>query len=294
MIIVRQWAGLGNQMFIYAYYRALQEKGCHVKLDISYYDALQAYGGKKYNIPLVFPNTESELATAKECAKLAIYKMDKVSRALRKIGINKKTYLSQTKKYGDCGYIEELMHVDNCYVEGYFQCEKYFADIRDILLHEFTFNIEEPYPNEYLKQIRACENAVSVHLRRGDYVSAGGKQLSDTAYYSNALRFINQKTSNPVFFVFSDDVAWCEEYFNGMGFDNEFVYVKNQPKAYYDMYLMTLCRHNIIADSTFSWWGAWLNQHEDKIVYAPDVWLPGAGFRMTDVIPDDWVKISRG
>lgn len=293
MIVVRQWAGLGNQMFIYAYYRALQEKGYDVKLDISYYDTLQAYGGKQYNIPLVFPNTVSNLATAQECAKLAIYKMDKFSRALRKIGINRKTYLSQTKKYGDCGYIDELMHVDECYVEGYFQSEKYFVDIRDTLLHEFEFKIDTPYPNDYLNRIRTCKDAVSVHVRRGDYVSAGGKQLSDTNYYANALCMMSEKFSNAVFFVFSDDIEWSEGYFSRMGLTNEFVYIKNQPRAYYDMYLMTQCRHNIIANSSFSWWGGWLNQHGDKVVLAPDGRLLSNSYGMTDIIPQSWEIVER-
>lgn len=293
MLIVRQWAGLGNQMFIYAYYRALQKKGYNVKLDISYYDKLQSYGGKQYNIPVVFPNTVSELATAGECAKLAIYKMDRVSRLCRKLGINKKTYLSQTKRYGDCGYVDELTHVDNCYVEGYFQSEKYFAHIREDLLYEFEFKIETPYPNEYLNQIRMCESAVSVHIRRGDYMRLCEQPLSNTVYYANALRGMIHEIPNAEFFVFSDDIDWCEKYFNGLGLKNRFVYIKNQPKAYYDMYLMTQCHHNIIADSTFSWWGAWLNQHEDKIVYAPDAWLPDDKFQMTDIIPNGWIKIRR-
>lgn len=294
MIIVRQWAGLGNQMFIYAYYRALRNKGYDVKMDISYYDTMRAYGGKQYSIPLVFPNTVSELATPEECAGLAIYKMDRFSRALRKVGINKKSYLSQTKKYKDCGYVDELTHLDNCYVEGYFQSEKYFADIRENLLKEFEFKIDNPYPNGYLNQIRNCENAVSVHIRRGDYMNMFEEQLYDTRYYTNALGMMSKKFSNAVFFVFSDDIVWSEDYINRMELENEFVYIKDQTEAYYDMYLMTQCRHNIIADSTFSWWGAWLNQHEDKVVYAPDKWLPDGGFCMTDIIPEEWIKIHRG
>lgn len=292
MIVIRQWAGLGNQMFIYAYYRALQMRGHDVKLDISYYDTLQAYGGKQYNIPLVFPNTISEYATAEECAGLAVYKMDKMSRVIRKLGINKKTYLSQTKKYKDCGYVDELMHIENRYVEGYFQSEKYFADIRERLLKEFTFKIDQPYPNDYLDRITKCSNAVSVHIRRGDYVSMSDRNLSDTDYYKNAIQMMKHKVPEAVFFVFSDDITWCERYFADMGIEAEFVYIKNQPRAYYDMYLMTQCRHNIIADSTFSWWGAWLNQHDEKIVFAPDAWLPDSKFCMTDIIPESWVRVG--
>jgi hypothetical protein len=112
--------------------------------------------------------------------------------------------------------------------------------------------------------------------------------LCNTNYYKNAIQYISDRVENPVFYIFSDDLAWCRETFS----DTNCVYVEGNGgiKSSWDMYLMSCCDHNIIANSTFSWWGAWLNANEDKMVLCPDTWLPTGTY--TDVVPDRWIKIS--
>ena len=256
MIIVKVWGGLGNQIFIYAMYRGLKERGKEIKLDISSYKYKKAHGDG-YLLPIVFENTKQEYAEPKECSKLAIYQCDFFHRVLRKLGINKKTFVSQIYKYGSCGFSPEVLELENAYLEGYFQSEKYFENIKDMLHKELTFRLPEVYPNSYRDSVLAT-NSVSIHVRRGDYLIYGRKQklTFETNYYRNAIKYIREQIKKPIFFVFSDDIEWCEK--NFAEYEGEYVFV-HQKEAYLDMYLMSLCKHNIIADSTFSWWGAWLN-----------------------------------
>lgn len=259
MIIVREWAGLGNQLFIYAYYRALQEKNLDAKLDISYFDALKSHGSG-YQIAEIFPDSRNIYAAAKECKKLAIYQMDGFHRTLRKLGINKKTYLSQTKKYHSTGYDLEMAELSgDYYVEGYFQSEKYFRPIANQIRGELTFTEEIPEAVRLVEQEIRSSKSVSIHIRRGDYVSKGQGSTADTHYYINAIMEMNKRYPDARYFVFSDDIPWCKEYFSEQEdvLPKEFSprYVQTGAPAWTDMYLMSKCKHNIICDSTFSWWG---------------------------------------
>ena len=314
MIIVRQWAGLGNQLFIYAYYRALQEAGYEAKLDTSYYDIMSAYGGNgSYKVAEIFPNSKNVYATGAECRKLAVYQMDGFHRALRKAGINKKTYVSQTKRYHDCGWTPELMQLPaDAYVEGYFQSERYFRSIADMIRPELAFPIEQTgEPGHCISHMTnvnrplslptavAASNghSVSVHVRRGDYVTGQKCLLTDTRYYYNAIRRCAGEDSDAEFYVFSDDLNWCRDYFSHLFTDepqisDRFHYVDEAPAAWVDMYLMSLCRRHIIADSTFSWWGAWLDPRPDKTVYAPAEWVCMTEYDITDVVAEGWEKVE--
>ena len=333
MIIVRQWAGLGNQLFIYAYYRALQEAGYEAKLDTSYYDIMSAYGGNgSYKVAEIFPGSKNVYATGAECRRLAVYQMDGFHRALRKAGINKKTYVSQTKRYHDCGWTPELMELPaDAYVEGYFQSEKYFRSIAGSIRTELAFPLEQAgEPVHYISHMTnvnrplslptadAISNghSVSVHVRRGDYVNGQKRLLTDTRYYYNAIRRCAGEDSAAEFYVFSDDLDWCRDYFGrlftddselsccfsgdsgsgipspgGTGIAARFHYVDEAPAAWVDMYLMSLCRRHIIADSTFSWWGAWLDPRPDKTVFAPAEWVCMTEYAITDVVSEGWEKI---
>ncbi len=289
MLIIRQWGGLGNQMFIYAFARAQEQLKKEVKIDVSYYKAFDAHGSG-YIIPEVFPFTKTVLASDSECADMAFYQYDFFHRGLRKIGINKKTYVSQTKRYKSAGYNEELMHFNHAYIEGYFQSEKYFEKIKSDIRKEFQFCIRDDEVSEYLHSIERA-NSVSVHVRRGDYLSGNKKLLFETDYYRNSIDYIYSKINEPLFVIYSDDIAWCKEYFSFV--NGKVIYVDNMPHAYYDMYLMSKCKHNIIADSSFSWWGAWLNNNADKIVLCPAKWpCSGGPFSMPDITPDEWEKIQ--
>ena len=182
----------------------------------------------------------------------------------------------------------------NIYTDGYWQSEKYFSEIRDLLLREFAFKYEQDAKNrEIADKIKKTES-ISLHIRRGDYVRNSMTNqvhgLCSIDYYQEAVNYIVRKIPMCHFYIFSDDHAWVRENFT---LDYPFTMVDHNDASrnYEDMRLMSLCHHNIIANSSFSWWGAWLNTNSDKIVCAPKKWFNDPTRNAKDLIPESWVKI---
>ena len=286
MIIVKIIGGLGNQMFQYAYSKALQHKGYKVKIDISAFDTYKLHGGyqlDKYAIDL-------EVSTLEENRNF--YKNNIYSKILKRFGFNNKKIVGEKTLLFD----EKLLHIDDDkYIEGYFQSEKYFIDIREELLKRFiitssTSNYTEKIKNDILNSSMSC----SIHIRRGDFTNSVNQNIHGTCdikYYQNAMSYIGNTIGNVDYFIFSDDIDWVKDNLN---VENA-IYVdsKENRLPHEDMYLMSLCSHNIIANSSFSWWGAWLNQNNDKIVVAPEKWFANDKFynQSSDIVPDNWEKI---
>ena len=183
---------------------------------------------------------------------------------------------------------------DNSYLVGYWQSEKYFKDVEDIIRNEFTVKFQVDSINkEITEEINSCE-AVSVHIRRGDYVSNPVTNeyhgLCPLDYYQKALSKITSCTNNPHFFIFSDDPEWAQKNLN-IEYPIKFITHNGAEKSYDDLRLMSLCRHNIIANSSFSWWGAWLNKNPEKIVIAPRKWFKDSSINTNDLIPENWIRI---
>lgn len=180
------------------------------------------------------------------------------------------------------------------YLDGYWQSERYFVDARDVIRRELTL----PYaPNagnaSWLARI-ASANAVCVHVRRGDYLTPtylAHHGVCSIGYYERAMLLIGQRTENPRFFVFSDDLAWTREHVVGPNI--AFVDANPAEAAHDELKLMAACRHHIIANSSLSWWGAWLAHHDSQIVVAPDPWF-AAGKETPDLFPRSWVALPRG
>lgn len=177
----------------------------------------------------------------------------------------------------------EIPMVDDVLLSGYFQSEKYFIKNKDKIKEVF-----KPSDNDkkYIKdRYGDLTNTCSIHIRRGDYISQQQNHpLCKESYYEEALKYIPKGTK---FLVFSDDIKWCENIFKG----DSFIFVENE-LDYMDMYIMSMCKHNIIANSTFSWWGAWLNNNKNRIVIAPSIWF-GVSKQLNtkDIIPNGWIKI---
>jgi Glycosyl transferase family 11 len=169
------------------------------------------------------------------------------------------------------GFDENAFKIeDNTSIYGYFQCEKYWIDIKDKIKKEFTFKDEfsEPAFNYVKKLKEECNELVSIHIRRGDYVGNSNRHpLMPLSYYQQAINSFDDKDYG--FVVISDDIEWCK---NNFGEDSRIFYAEKN-KDFTDMCIMSLCNHNIIANSTFSWWGAWLNNNPNKKVIAPSNWL---------------------
>jgi len=180
-----------------------------------------------------------------------------------------------------------------CYLSGYWQSEKYFLDAAPVIRADFTFKSPLVGSNMVLAEQICKVNSVSLHVRRGDYASnpktMATHGLCSLDYYRAAIRYVSARVEQPEFFVFSDDVNWVNDNLK-MDFPCQYVDNNCGADSYNDMHLMSLCRHQIIANSSFSWWGAWLNSNTDKIVIAPGKWFAN-GNNTADLLPQGWVSL---
>jgi hypothetical protein len=280
MIIVILQAGLGNQMFQYALGRSLAVKrGTKLMLDTSWYEKAQEVGGVSRRAYELGPLDVIE----------NFWQPTLVNRALLK-AFGHGIFTDDPEPYVFHPEALELPNYSRLF--GFFQNERYFKDIRDIIVKEFTLKAPPTGRNqELLREIMANPQSVSVHVRRGDYVTSqtasakhGTKGLE---YYQKAVTAIKKQAPKPTFYVFSDDPEWCKD---NLKLDGPTTYVDNNTYGGDDMRLMRACRHNIIANSSFSWWGAWLNTHPDKIVVAPKQWLNNADMDTSDAVPQEWIR----
>lgn len=293
IFVVRVWEGLGNQMFQYAYARALQEKcGQMVYLEgRRMFRERLPYEDTNVERKCLLPHFQITLKFIKP-ASLTGWRYLEQRTPLQKL----RYYLAQQglgkyRFYNDFADItafhkELLEPVGNAYIMGHFLNKKYFESIREILLQEFSLKKALNIP-QFLKDVLESGQAVSVHIRRGDYlhvscVQALNREMQQGRYYERAMGYCAKQLQKPVFLIFSDDIAWVKEnvfcpgqriLISEMGFHD-----------YEEMMLMSLCRANIIANSTFSYWGAWLNQNKDKTVIAPKHWMPS-------ILPTDWIQM---
>ena len=181
----------------------------------------------------------------------------------------------------------------NSYLEGFWQGEEYFKDIRRILLKDFTLK-KETQNFLKLKRLVVKTNSASIHFRRGDYVKRAvtGKYhgVLNFDYYRKAIELVGEKIKNPHFFVFSDDIAWVKKNFR---IKQPVTYISGSGKLTNpeELILMACCRHNIIANSSFSWWGAWLNRNRQKIVLAPKRWFRKKRAE-SGIVPQTWIKVE--
>lgn len=285
MVIVKIIGGLGNQMFQYAYAKALNQRGYETKIDISAFEIYKLHGGyqlDKYNIDL-------PISTKEENDKF--YKNTFFLKVLRRIGLD----FSQRIKEKSLLFDKIFFEVDDVYVDGYFQCEKYFIDIRKIILKQFTINQEvSDYTKEIENKIKNFTNSCSLHIRRGDFINSKNISIHgacDLEYYKNAMKYLKEKAGNLNFFVFSDDIEWVKE---NLVLESA-IYINSKYKRipHEDIYLMSLCVYNIIANSSFSWWAGWLNQNEKKIVIAPKKWFADDKLQQQsrDIVCKTWVEL---
>lgn len=179
-------------------------------------------------------------------------------------------------------------------LDGYWQSEKYFMRKSNAIKNDFTFITEMDQHNiAILKDIKKTQS-VSIHVRRGDYVSNNKTHnfhgVCSSEYYKAAVVRIKKQIKKPTFYVFSDDPTWCRK---NLMLDKNTSIVDNTncPSGVIDMHLMSACQHNIIANSSFSWWGAWLNNNKSKIIIAPKRWFQDQAIDTRDIIPDGWVRL---
>lgn len=290
MIITKLIGGLGNQLFQYAVGRALAEKNkTTLKMDLSGYDHQVGVTPRQYELFLF--NIQESFSTPAERDKLKGREAIGLwGRVWKKISsrLKRQRFLLEKHYNFDPAILEAK---DNVYLEGYWQTEKYFVEIADIIRAEFTLKAEYNNLNQELLQKIAAYNSVSLHIRRGDYVSSQSTNeyhgVCSLDYYRQAVDLIAAKFPDPVIFVFSDDLEWCEA---NLKIDWPIVFVSGN-KNYEDLIMMSRCKHNIIANSSFSWWGAWLNNNPEKMVVAPKRWFAETSVDTSDIVPSTWTKI---
>ena len=188
-------------------------------------------------------------------------------------------------------YSPEFLKIkDNTFIKGYWESEDIFKDIAELVRHKFTFK-EECFAPKLSAQIKGC-NSVAVHVRMTDKANKPYWHSSNVEYICNAVEKITSLTHDPKFFVFSDDIDYCRKTLPNV-YDTDYTFIEDQTPPQ-DMALMTLCKHVITAPSTFSWWGAWLNNNPNKIIIAPslNLWYPDYNEERQHLLPSSWIKIS--
>ena len=283
MIISRLFGGLGNQLFQYATARAVAHAGGQPLL----LDTRLAPPGDHWAYALNHFAIEARIA---ESSELPPDKSKPLAYAAWRLFGRSPRF----RRENGLGFDQTLLDErGDRYLHGYFQSEKYFAHLEDKLRQELRITTPPDDLNaKWLDEISAC-TSVSIHLRRGDYISDAKSAYAscDAAYYQRALDHIGRQTKNDLtIFVFSNDPDWAKE---NLSFDHptRFADHNGSDAPHEDMRLMSACTHNIIANSTFSWWSAWLNGNPEKIVVAPENWFATPKLTNPDIMPNSWVKV---
>lgn len=290
MIIVKLMGGLGNQMFQYAAGRALAHRNNAVlKLDMSFLHGSQENDTPRqfmldaFNIsaecalPLEIPYLGANPSFFQQCRSIYL-------RWLNKCCTN--VLIDYDHRINDSFFSAP----DNSYLEGYWQSEKYFIAHATTIRNDFTPLGEPEDVNRQLSSYMEKTNSVAIHVRRGDYInnprinSVHG--ICSLEYYQQCVKSLSAQVDNPEYFVFSDEPDWVGKH---LQLDGKVTVVDNNTPEMpvWDLWLMSKCKHNIIANSSFSWWGAWLNGNPDKIVFAPKQWFSGGNVQ-PNIIPEQW------
>jgi hypothetical protein len=290
MILVNLSGGLGNQMFQYAAARSLSvSRRTELYIDATGYEQdTPGITKRKYELDLF--HITAPLATKDQINKHT--ERNLLSRAFNKL----------QPYYKKRHYFERHFHFDANFFKasssttliGYWQSEKYFVGIEDDIRKEFSIKAPLSQKTLALADRMRNSNSASIHIRRGDYVAdpatAKAHGSCGLDYYENALRIISEKAGNTELFIFSDDIEWASRNLK-TELPITFVDHNKGAQAYEDLYLMSQCSNNIIANSSFSWWAAWLNRNKDKTVVAPQKWFNEYVADTKDLYPPAWIRI---
>ena len=288
MKIVNIIGGLGNQMFQFALYLALRNRFPSEEIKI-FTGAYKGYSKHNaYELDRVFGLSAPE-ATKADMRRLAYpylnYRMWQIGFHL----LPQRSTMLNEKIFGH--YYPEAFDKADCYYDGYWQNERYFADIRQEILMAYTPISIDQRNASVARKLTTC-NSVSIHVRHGDFLDKKiYRGICDIDYYRNAIERVLKETDVEQFCIFSNDMEWCKDSIVPLLHGKEYILAdwNTGADSYLDMYLMSQCRHNIIAHSSFSWWGAWLNQYPQKIVIGPRKWvnIKNSEFQLNP----SWIKI---
>ncbi|WP_443945511.1 alpha-1,2-fucosyltransferase [Pedobacter sp. AW1-32] len=290
MDVVVFFNGLGNQMSQYAFY--LQKREIDKRTE--YIDFCRQHNGLElsriFNINI---ETNAKKGILYVLFRFLLTEKLKLVNFLK--NIFKKRKINIIKEKYDYSFNKDYLMPSKSGITYYFggwPSEKYFISVKDKVAKSFEFVKPEDEDNVTMLNKIKTENSVAIHIRRGDYLQGDNINIfggvCTVTYFENAIKKIEESVINPHFFVFSNDIPWVKDNLNMK--NSTYVTFNSGENSWKDMYLMSNCNHNIISNSTFSWWGAWLNKNPEKIVISPSRYLNNDV--KTDVYPDSWIKIT--
>lgn len=292
MKIVNIIGGLGNQMFVYATYLSLkkQHPAETIKICIKSFNGYHLHNG--YEINKIF-NTNDITANLGDLVKVAYPFFNYRTWQIMTHLLPMRSCMVKCTEHTPFNF-DDILRSSNCYYDGYWQNEKYFISARTEILKAFQFPSFRNKINIDLSNKIKMTNSVACHIRRGDYLKDKRWNVCTIEYYRKAIATLKEGIDPEMFCVFSDDIEWCRATLgtNFSGVDTVYVDWNKKDESYRDMQLMSLCKHNIVANSSFSWWGAWLNKNPGKIVITPNQWMTEPW--ENSPVPDSWIKIKVG
>ncbi|MDI6034176.1 alpha-1,2-fucosyltransferase [Flavobacterium sp. LB2P84] len=295
MIIIKLQGGLGNQMFQYAFASILAKKNkTSVLIDRNSFEVTEKrHGYTPRNFELNVFNNSYGQATASDI--ITFDNLSIIDKLKKKLGLH------YPKRYEEIAFnfqSETLSIKAPIYLTGYFQSYKYFTGFENYIKKKFSFPVDKlDEMNKKLLITIKNSNTISIHVRRGDYVSDTLTQQfhgnCSLEYYLEAIALLSSKSKDFILIFFSDDSQWVKEQFQNLPYSKIFIDQNKNENSWKDMFLMSSCNHNIIANSSFSWWAAWLNENPEKIVIAPKHWYveSEAEKHTMDLIPSAWIRL---
>jgi len=290
-VVVRIEGGLGNQLFQYAASRSLADRlQCDLLIDVR---GIAENGNRPYQLNLY--HVRAELADAQTLAALPAWRSSRAGRMRQSLSfamrglVHSPVFWPRTFAYDS--RIEQLRHP--VYMVGYWQTERYCAWNRARLLQDLTLLPGTTADADWLQKIRS-RNSVSLHVRRGDYVrspaAAQHHGTCDMEYYHHAIALLLKQLPEIEVFVFSDEPQWAADHLR-LPVPIHIVDANPPDRGYLDLELMRACRHHVLANSSFSWWAAWLCVNPAQTVYAPRRWFANPGIEARDIIPPHWHRV---
>lgn len=305
MLIIKVTNGLGNQLFQYAFGRCLSiEMNQELFIDQSFYESDDYLSGEfvpkpewHFKFRLEKYNTKFHKASQDVLRAYSSSKYGRICRFIsKKININGLVWSSgrvARQRPGCRSPLDVLVKKKDLYLIGYWANEFYFSKHKSFIIEELTLNSNSLDELDHdLVDILNSRNSISVHIRRGAYVGYYSYWVNlGINYYMNAIDFISNLAENPLIVFFSDDIEWVKA---NIRCKHDHIFM-SRSADYLDLHYMSICKHNIIANSTFSWWGAYLNKNPAKVVVAPKLWFTGrkeqSRYEKGGFIPKDWYKI---
>ena len=292
MIVGRLMGGLGNQMFQYAAARRLALRhAVPLRLDLTWFGRVpeRRYALDRFNLPVTVAGA-AEVRAIRGPDERSVDRL--VFRLGRRLGLGSWHLLSE--RFLAPVDPRVLEAPDRTYLDGYWQSERYFADVADRIRSDFSLEPAADTASRELEARIAEVTSVSIHVRRGDYVAnPKTRQVHGVCgldYYQRCIELLVSRVARPHFFLFSDDPTWTAKELR-LDYPATLVSGRSGGEEHEDLRLMSRCRHHIIANSSFSWWGAWLHPRTDKLVYAPRRWVTDERVDTRDLLPEGWLAV---